>query len=114
MTSSLWPTAGGRTTRLMAATSGCPSNSATAFRQSAGMMNGAWIPSSRQHDPRVTHRTYMTGNLLWWVLPGVLAGMPMPFVHLNRRMSHGGPLAAYGGHFAVFFFSAVRADGFFL
>ena len=37
------------------------------------------------------------GNLLWWVIPGVLAGMPMPFIHHERRLNHGGPLDAYEG-----------------
>lgn len=32
---------------------------------------------------------------LWWVIPGVLAGMPMPFVHPLRRLNQGGSLAAY-------------------
>jgi atypical dual specificity phosphatase len=35
------------------------------------------------------------GNLLWWVIPNVLAGMPMPFIQIERRLNHGGPLAAY-------------------
>jgi hypothetical protein len=35
------------------------------------------------------------GNLLWWVIPGVLAGMPMPFIHPERRLNSGGPLNAY-------------------
>jgi hypothetical protein len=34
-------------------------------------------------------------HLLWWVIPGVLAGMPMPFIHWERRMKHGAPLPAY-------------------
>lgn len=34
-------------------------------------------------------------NLLWWVIPNVLAGMPMPFVHPDRRMNHGGELNAF-------------------
>jgi protein-tyrosine phosphatase len=34
-------------------------------------------------------------NLLWWVIPGVLAGMPMPFIHPERRMNGGGVLEAF-------------------
>jgi atypical dual specificity phosphatase len=34
-------------------------------------------------------------SLLWWVIPGVLAGMPMPFIHPERRMDGGGTLAAF-------------------
>src|SRR5439155_4977641 len=29
-------------------------------------------------------------GLLWWVIPGALAGMPMPFIHPERRMNMGG------------------------
>jgi len=32
---------------------------------------------------------------LWWAVPGVLAGMPMPFIHAERRENFGGPLNAY-------------------
>jgi atypical dual specificity phosphatase len=32
---------------------------------------------------------------LWWVIDGVLAGMPMPYVALERRMNEGGALEAY-------------------
>ncbi len=31
-------------------------------------------------------------NLLWWVIPGELAGMPMPFIHPERRLNGGGAL----------------------
>lgn len=34
-------------------------------------------------------------NLLWWVIPGVLAGMPMPFIDPERRMNGGGTLEAH-------------------
>jgi len=33
--------------------------------------------------------------MLWWVIPGVLAGMPMPFIHPDRRMAGGGDLTAF-------------------
>src|SRR5438094_8575253 len=29
-------------------------------------------------------------GLLWWVMLGALAGMPMPFIHPERRMNMGG------------------------
>ncbi len=32
---------------------------------------------------------------LWWAIPGVLAGMPMPFIHPERREKLGGPLDAF-------------------
>jgi atypical dual specificity phosphatase len=34
-------------------------------------------------------------GLLWWVIPRLLAGMPMPYIHAERRMNGGGPLEAY-------------------
>lgn len=34
-------------------------------------------------------------NLLWWAIPGVLAGMPMPFIHPERRMAGGGSVKAF-------------------
>jgi atypical dual specificity phosphatase len=33
-----------------------------------------------------------TRKLLWWVIPDELAGMPMPFIHSERRMNGGGEL----------------------
>lgn len=30
-------------------------------------------------------------QLLWWLLPKILADMPMPFIHPERRLSLGGP-----------------------
>jgi atypical dual specificity phosphatase len=55
----------------------------------------------------------MTGtanqNLLWWVIPHVLAGMPMPFVHPERRLNSGGTLTAYEDDLPVLHSSGVRA-----
>jgi hypothetical protein len=48
-------------------------------------------------------------NLLWWVIPGVLAGMPMPFIHLDRRMAGGGPLTAFADEMATLHAAGVRA-----
>lgn len=48
-------------------------------------------------------------NLLWWVIPGALAGMPMPFIHPDRRMNSGGPLTAYDDDLAVLHSAGVRA-----
>ena len=33
--------------------------------------------------------------MLWWVIPGALAGMPMPFIHPERWLNMGAPLIAY-------------------
>jgi atypical dual specificity phosphatase len=36
-----------------------------------------------------------SGEMLWWVIPGVLAGMPMPFISPERRLNGGGDMTAY-------------------
>jgi atypical dual specificity phosphatase len=48
-------------------------------------------------------------NLLWWVIPGVLAGMPMPFVHPDRRMNGGGALNAYDDEMPELYSTGIRA-----
>lgn len=48
------------------------------------------------------------GNLLWWVVPGVLAGMPMPFVHPARRMAGGGALTAFDDELPTLHSAGVR------
>ncbi|MBI3414395.1 MAG: dual specificity protein phosphatase family protein [Verrucomicrobia bacterium] len=50
-----------------------------------------------------------TNNLLWWVIPDELAGMPMPFIHPDRRMRHGGELMAYDDDLSVLYAAGVRA-----
>ena len=52
-----------------------------------------------------THRNY----LLWWVIPGTLAGMPMPFIHPERRMAGGGALAAFDDELPTLHAQGVRA-----
>jgi hypothetical protein len=32
---------------------------------------------------------------LYWIMPGLLAGMPMPFIHPSRRLNRGGALAEF-------------------
>jgi atypical dual specificity phosphatase len=51
----------------------------------------------------------MNNDLLWWVIPNVLAGMPMPFVHLERRLNLGGPLLAYDDELPRLHAAGVRA-----
>jgi protein-tyrosine phosphatase len=53
--------------------------------------------------------TEQRSNLLWWVIPNVLAGMPMPFIHIDRRLNHGGPLAAYNDELPALYAAGVRA-----
>jgi predicted protein tyrosine phosphatase len=48
-------------------------------------------------------------RLLWWVIPGVLAGMPMPFIHPERRMNNGGSLNVYEDELKVLHQAGVRA-----
>jgi len=48
-------------------------------------------------------------NLLWWVIPGVLAGMPMPFVHQERRLAGGGRLTAFDDELPALYSAGVRA-----
>jgi atypical dual specificity phosphatase len=48
-------------------------------------------------------------TLLWWVIPGVLAGMPMPFVHPERRLNLGGPLNAYEDELPELYAAGIRA-----
>lgn len=48
-------------------------------------------------------------NLAWWVIPSVLAGMPMPFIHPERRMAGGGALTAFDDELSTLHSSGVRA-----
>jgi CheY-like chemotaxis protein len=50
-----------------------------------------------------------TSSLLWWVIPGALAGMPMPFVHPERRLNMGGSLTAYEDELPALYTAGVRA-----
>lgn len=51
----------------------------------------------------------MKSDLLWWVIPGVLAGMPMPFIHLDRRMNSGAALSAYDDDLPALHAGGIRA-----
>ena len=53
--------------------------------------------------------TAQRNNLLWWAIPGVLAGMPMPFIHPERRMSGGGALTVFEDELPLLYSSGVRA-----
>jgi atypical dual specificity phosphatase len=48
-------------------------------------------------------------SLVWWVVPGVIGGMPMPFVHPERRENLGGALNDYDDELPVLFADGVRA-----
>jgi|ERR1041384_1276032 CheY-like chemotaxis protein len=59
----------------------------------------------------VTARTKpsRSSSLLWWVIPGALAGMPMPFIHPERRLNMGGALTAYDDELPALNSAGVRA-----
>jgi protein-tyrosine phosphatase len=48
-------------------------------------------------------------TLLWWLIPGVLAGMPMPFVHPERRLNSGSALNSYEDELPELFSDSVRS-----
>jgi atypical dual specificity phosphatase len=47
-------------------------------------------------------------HLLWWVIPGVLAGMPMPFINPERRLNSGGALNAYEDELPELYSAGIR------
>jgi len=53
--------------------------------------------------------TSSASKLLWWIIPGALAGMPMPFVHPERRLNSGGPLDSYEDELPALYAAGVRA-----
>jgi len=58
----------------------------------------------------VTAHTKTSGSsLLWWVIPGALAGMPMPFIHPERRLNMGGTLTAYDDELPALHNAGIRA-----
>jgi atypical dual specificity phosphatase len=52
---------------------------------------------------------FQKNTLLWWVIPGALAGMPMPFIHSERRMNRGGALNAYEDELPDLYEAGIRA-----
>jgi atypical dual specificity phosphatase len=48
-------------------------------------------------------------NLLWWLIPNVLAGMPMPYLHLDRRLAGSGSLQACDDELPLLYSAGVRA-----
>jgi atypical dual specificity phosphatase len=45
----------------------------------------------------------------WWIMPGVLGGMPMPFIHPERRLNMGGTIEAYPDELPALYRDGVRA-----
>jgi hypothetical protein len=50
-----------------------------------------------------------TAGLLWWIIPDVLAGMAMPYIHPERRLNGGGVLRAYDDELPQMHESGIRA-----
>jgi atypical dual specificity phosphatase len=57
----------------------------------------------------VAMNPFQKSTSLWWVIPGALAGMPMPFIHSERRMNHGGALDAYPDDLPDIYAAGIRA-----
>jgi atypical dual specificity phosphatase len=60
-------------------------------------------------DSVTAHTKTSESSLLWWVIPGALAGMPMPFIHPERRLNMGGPLTAFEDELPVLYAAGIRA-----
>lgn len=84
---------------------------------SALLRAGAVAVCSKMHFDRIqsvidsatAHNKTSGSNLLWWVIPGALAGMPMPFIHPERRLNMGGALTAYEDELPALYGAGVRA-----
>ena len=51
----------------------------------------------------------MAMNHLYWIIQNELAGMPMPFIHPERRLNSGGPLTAYQDELTDLHETGIRA-----
>src|SRR5207247_6454529 len=60
-------------------------------------------------DTVTAHSKATESNLLWWVIPGALAGMPMPFINPERRLNMVDPLTTYEDELPALYSSGVRA-----
>jgi atypical dual specificity phosphatase len=75
------------------------------------LVTDANLRSDRQNviDSVTAHNKASENSLLWWVIPGALAGMPMPFIHPERRLNTGGSLTAYDDELPALYAAGVRA-----
>jgi atypical dual specificity phosphatase len=53
--------------------------------------------------------TSSNNSPLWWLIPGVLAGMPMPFIHPERRLAGGGSLNEFPDELPMLHAEGIRA-----
>jgi atypical dual specificity phosphatase len=60
-------------------------------------------------DAVAAHTKPGGSSLVSWVIPGALAGMPMPFIHPERRLNRGGLLAAYQDELPALYAAGIRA-----
>jgi atypical dual specificity phosphatase len=78
---------------------------------------GAVAVCSKMHFDRIqsvidsvtAQKKASASSLLWWVIPGALAGMPMPFIHPERRLNMGGALKTYEDELPALHTAGVRA-----
>src|SRR5205814_275626 len=75
--------------------------SKTRFDRIQGVID---VATARVNSDRVKE----TG-MLWWVIAGALAAMPMPFIHPERRLNMGGPLTAYEDELPALYGAGIRA-----
>ena len=80
-------------------------------RDSIGRLAGTRLTAlTMLESPSSTHTKPGTStSLVWWVIPGALAGMPMPFVHPERRLNMGGPLTTYDDGLPAMYAAGIRA-----
>ncbi|MGY8654001.1 MAG: phosphatase domain-containing putative toxin [Verrucomicrobiia bacterium] len=51
----------------------------------------------------------MGSSILWWLIPNELAGMPMPYVHPDRRRNQGGGLTDFDDDLPRLHANGIRA-----
>ncbi len=81
-------------------------------RVSIGRLAGTWLTAlTMLENPSSTHTNAVGAgsSLVWWVIPGALAGMPMPFIHPERRLNMGGALTAYDDGLPAMYAAGIRA-----
>lgn len=60
-------------------------------------------------ESALAHSGHAKAALLWWVIPNALAGMPMPYIHPERRLNLGGALTDYDDELSVLHNAGIRA-----
>lgn len=60
-------------------------------------------------DTSTAYTKPTASGLVWWVVPGALAGMPMPYIHPERRLKNYSLLTAYEDDLPVLYAAGIRA-----